>query len=79
MYEIYYHIFQTYFSPKNIQLHYVDTDSSLLCVNTQDKTNVLEDFEDLFDFSKLNKEQSNFGIKKNFRASINYKHLRTFG
>ena len=79
MYEIYYHVFQTYFSPKNIQLHYADTDSFLLCVNTQDKTNVLENFEDLFDFSILNKEQSTFGNEKNLRASINFKLLRTFG
>ena len=36
MYETYYDILQPYFGQENIQLHYVDTDSYVLSVNTKD-------------------------------------------
>ena len=36
MYETYYDILQPYFGQENIQLHYMDTDSFVLSVNTID-------------------------------------------
>ena len=36
MYETYYEKFQPYFGQENIQLHYLDTDSFVLSVNTKD-------------------------------------------
>ena len=36
MYETYYDILQPYFWQENIQLHYMDTDSFVLSVNTKD-------------------------------------------
>ena len=38
MYEIYYDKLQPYFGQENIQLHYMDTDSFVLSVNTKDIT-----------------------------------------
>ena len=53
IYETYYQKFQPYFGQKNIQLHYMDTDSSVLSVTTKDKIKDLKKLEDVFDFSKL--------------------------
>ncbi len=64
MYESYYDIFQPYFSLKNIQLHYMDTDSFVLSVNTKDFIKDLKNLEDLFDFSNLNENHEIFGNKK---------------
>ena len=38
MYQIYYDKLQPYFGQENIQLHYMDTDSFVLSVNTKDIT-----------------------------------------
>ena len=55
MYETYYDKLQPYFGQENIQLHYMDTDSFVLSVNTTDIIKNLKDLEDLFDFSNLDK------------------------
>ena len=57
MYETYYDKFQPYFEQKNIQLHYMDTDSFVLSVNTKDIIKDLKNLEDIFDFSNLDKNQ----------------------
>ena len=36
MYETYYDKLQPYFGQENIQLHYIDTDASVLSMNTKD-------------------------------------------
>ena len=66
MYETYYDILQTYFGQQNIQLHYMDTDSFVLSVNTKDVIKDLKNLEDVFDFSNLDKnhEQSSNKNKK---------------
>ena len=55
MYETHYDNLQPYFKHENIQLHYMDTDSFVLSVNTKDINKDSKNLEDLFDFSKLNK------------------------
>ena len=60
MYETYYDILQPYFSQENIQLHYMDTDSFILSVNTKDVIKDLKNLEDIFDFSNLDKNHELF-------------------
>ena len=55
MYETYYEKLQPYFEEKNLQLHYMDTDGFVLSIITKDIIKDLENIEDLFDFSNLNK------------------------
>ena len=52
-YETYYDILQPYFGQENIHLHYMDTDSFVLSVNTKDIIKGLKNLEDIFDFSNL--------------------------
>ena len=63
MYETYYDRFQIYFEQENIQLHYMDTDSFVLSVNTNDIIKDLKNFEDLFDFSNLYQNHEPFSSK----------------
>ena len=53
MYETYYDKLQPYVGEKNLHVHYMDTDSFLLSVNTKDIIKDLKNLEDLFDFSNL--------------------------
>ena len=63
MYETYYDILQPYFGPENVQLHYMDTDSFVLSVNTKDIIDDLKNLEDIFDFSNLDKNHELFSSK----------------
>ena len=63
MYETYYDILQPYFGQENIQLHYMDTDSFILSVNTKDIIKDLKNLEDIFDFSNLDKNHELFSNK----------------
>ena len=45
--------FKPHFGEKKIQLHYMDTDSFVLCVDTEDNKKVLKNLEDFFDISTL--------------------------
>ena len=63
MYETYYDELQPYFGPENIQLHYIDTDSFVLSVNTKDIIKDLKNLEDIFDFSNLDKDHELFSNK----------------
>ena len=56
MYETYYDILQPYFGEKNLHLHYMDTDSFILTVNTNDIIKV-------FDFSNLDQNDEFFSNK----------------
>ena len=63
MYETYYDKLQPYFGQENIQLHYMDTDSFVLSLNTKDIIKVLKNLEDMFDFSNLDKNHDLFSNK----------------
>ena len=63
MYETYYDKLQPYFGQKNIQLHYMDTDSFVLSVNTKDIIKDLKNLENIFDFSNLDKNHEIFSNK----------------
>ena len=60
MYETYYDKLQPYFGEKNIQLHYMDTDSFVLSINTENIIQDLHNLKDLFDFSNLNEDHELF-------------------
>ena len=63
MYETYYDKLQPYFGQKSIQLHYMDTDSFILSVNTKDIIKDLKNLENKFDFSNLDKTHELFSNK----------------
>ena len=52
MYEFYYHKLQPYYNT-DVKLHYMDTDSFILSIKTEDLINDLKYFKDDFDFSEL--------------------------
>ena len=55
MYETYYDLIHSCFKERNLHLQYMDTDSFILTVNTEDIIKDLKNLEDLFDFSNLDK------------------------
>ena len=63
MYETYYDKLQPYFGQEKIQLHYMDTDSFVLSVNTKDIIKDLKNLEQKFDFSHLDKNHELFSNK----------------
>ena len=63
MYETYYDILQPYFRMENIQLHYMDTDSFILSVNTKNLIEDLKNLGNVFDFSNLNQSHELFSNK----------------
>ena len=63
MYETYYDILKTYFGQENIQLHYMDCDSFVLSIETENIINDLKNLRDLFDRSNLNKNHELFSNK----------------
>ena len=75
MYETYYEKLQPYFGYENIQLHYMDTDSFVLSVNTQNIIKDLRNLEDIFDFSNLDKTHELFSIKN--KKVIGYFKIET--
>ena len=60
MYETYYDILQPYFGQENLQLHYMDTDSFVLSINTKNIIKDLHNLKEYFDFSNLNNEHELF-------------------
>ena len=60
MSEAYYDKLQPFFGQENIQLHYMDTDSFILTVNTKDIIKDLKNLEDIFDFSNLDENHELF-------------------
>ena len=63
MSETYYDKLQPYFGQEKIQLHYMDTDSFVLSVNTKDIITDLKNLEDIFDFSNLDENHELFSNK----------------
>ena len=72
MYETYYDTLQPYFGQEKIQLHYMDTDSFVLSVNTEDIIKDLKNLENIFDFSNLDKNHKLFS-KKNKKVIGKFK------
>ena len=63
MYETYYDKLQPYFGQQNIKLHYIDCDSFVLSIETENIINDSKNLEDLFDFSNLDKNHELFSNK----------------
>ena len=63
LYETYYDKLQPFFGQENVHLHYMDTDSFVLSVNIKDIIKDLENFEDIFDLSNLDKNHELFSYK----------------
>ena len=63
MYGTYYHILQPYFGQENLQLHYMNTDSFVLSVNTKDIIKDFKKLEDIFDLSNLDENHELFSNK----------------
>ena len=63
MYETYYEKLQPYFGRENLHLHYMDTDSLILGVNTKDVIKDSKNLEKVFDFSNLDKNHELFSNK----------------
>ena len=80
MYETYYDELQPYFGQEIIQLHYMDTDSFVLSVNTNDIIKDLKNSEDIFDFCNLDKSHELFSNKnKKVIGFLKLKHPRISG
>ena len=73
MYETYYDKLQPYFGQENIQLHYMDTDSFVLRVNTKDIIKVLKSLESIFHTSNLDKNHELISKKKNKKVIGKFK------
>ena len=63
MYETYYDKLQPYFGQEKIQLHFMDCDSFVLSIETENIINNLKNLGDLFDFSNLDKNHELFSNK----------------
>ena len=80
MYGTYYDKLQPYFGQKNFQLHYMDTDSFVLSVDTKDIIKDLKKLYEVFDPSNLNESQELFSNKNKkvigkFKNETPKKHL----
>ena len=64
MYETPYDEIQPYFGLDKFQLPYMDCESFVLSIKTQNIIFDLENLENLFDFSNLNKDHDLFSKKK---------------
>ena len=63
MYETYYDKLQPYFKQDNLKLHYMDCDSFVLTIETQNIINDLKNLEDFFDFSNFIENHELFSDK----------------
>ena len=64
MYETYYDRLQPHFGRENLHLQYMDTDSFVLCVTTNDKMKDIKNLEDMFDSNNLDEKKYFFSIRK---------------
>ena len=60
MYETYYDTLQPYFGQEKLQLHYIDTDGTILSMKTKNIIEDLKNIEDIFDFSILDENHELF-------------------
>ena len=64
MYETYYDKLQPYFGQDILQLHYIDFNSFVLSMKTENIMEDLKSLEDVFDFSNLDENHELFSNKK---------------
>ena len=64
IYETYYDKFQPCFGNKIMQVHYMDTDSFIITVSTNDNIKELRKRNDFFDFINLDKNYELFKFKR---------------
>ena len=80
-YETYYDKLQPYFGRENLHLHYMDTDSFVLSVNTKDIIEDSKKLEDIFDFSNLDENHELFSNKnkkviRKFKIETRFRHSK---
>ena len=63
MYETYYDTLQPYFGQENIQLHYMDCDSFILSIKSENIIKDLKNLEDIFDFSNIDENHELYSEK----------------
>ena len=63
MYETYYDTLQPYFRQENIQLHYMDCDSFILSIKSENIIKDLKNLEDIFDFSNIDENHELYSEK----------------
>ena len=63
MYETSHDKLQHYFGHENLKLHYMDCDSFVLSIETQNIINDLKNLEDLLEFSSLDENHQLFSNK----------------
>ena len=63
MYETYYDILQPYFSQENLQLHYIDCDSFVLSIKSENIIKDLKNLENIFDFSNIDENHELYSEK----------------
>ena len=63
MYETYYDTLQPYFNQENIQLHYIDCDSFVLSIKSENIIKDLKNLEDIFDFSNIDENHELYSEK----------------
>ena len=77
MYSTYYDILQPYFGIENIQLHYIDTDSFVLSLNTKNIIQDLHNLKEYFDFSNLNEDHELFSnVNKKVLGKFKMRHQK---
>ena len=64
LYENYYDRLHPFLGLENLQMQYMDCDSFVLCMRTQNIVNDLKNLEYLFDFSNVNENHKVFSNKK---------------
>ena len=72
MYEAYYDKLKPYFGQGNLHLHFMDTDSLVLSINTKNIIKDLKSLEDIFDFANLDKIM-NYSVTKTKKYVVNFK------
>ena len=72
LYESYYDKLQPYFGQGNLHLHFMDTDSFVLSMNTKVIIKDLKNLEDIFDLSNLDKIM-NYSVMKTKKCVVNFK------
>ena len=63
MYETYYDNLQPYFGQENLQLHYLDCDSFILSIKSENIIKDLKNLEDIFDFSNIEENHELYSEK----------------
>ena len=63
MYETYYDTLQPYFNQENLKLHYMDCDSFILSIKSENIFKDLKNLENMFDFSNIDENHEIYSEK----------------